>query len=157
MSRTAIFLLALSLAAPAFAQAPEPPPPMSEEKLMSESDLVALLRIEEVTAIGATVEMPVMKPLMAYQAKAEVVEVKKGDAKPGDTVTIEFNEIPEGVMTAYSAVYYPGEEVWTHLRTRGPNYRNTWWNTRGKLVTPSPIRQLPQAPGQTVTAPAEVE
>ncbi|MEG6508346.1 hypothetical protein V6C03_05125 [Methyloligella sp. 2.7D] len=154
LARMLCLILALVLGMPALVSpAHALPAPLSEETLTEKSDLVALIRINKVECVGATVDLRHLKPLLAYQAQAEIVEVKKGDKAPGDIVIIEFNELPEDEPGPYDVLYYPGEEVWTHLIARGPNYRSTWWNARGKLVQPSTMRKLPKVPNQSFEAP----
>ena len=142
------FLLALALALPASAL----PEPISDEELLAKSDLVALIQVQSVTSVGALPNPGTRQALQFYHAKAKVLEVKKGDVKPGTEITIEFREVPEDVVGQWEVSYYAGEELWTYLRKRGENYRATYWNARGKQVRPASNNKLPSQPGQSIPA-----
>jgi len=142
------FLLALTLAVPALAL----PEPMTDDELLAKSDLVALIEVLSVTSVGALPDPGTRQALQFYYAKAKVLEVKKGDVKPGTEITIEFREVPEDIVGRWEVSYYAGEELWTYLRKRGENYRATYWNARGKQVRPASSNKLPSQPGQTISA-----
>ncbi|ODA66321.1 hypothetical protein A7A08_02719 [Methyloligella halotolerans] len=148
MPRIFGFLAVLLIAAPAFAL----PTPLSEEELTEKSDLVALIEVLSVTSVGALPDMQTRQALQFYYAKAKVLEVKKGDVKPGTEITIEFREVPEDTVGRWEVSYYAGEELWTYLKARGENYRATYWNARGKQVRPAVSNKLPAQPGQTISA-----
>jgi hypothetical protein len=142
------FLLASALALPAFAL----PAPMSEQELMDKSDLVALVRVLAVTCTSVTQDPNTGEDLPGYLAQLKVLEVKKGDAKPGDEVLVTWRAIPENVTGPWTVYYYPGEEVVTHLtkRSGGATYASTWWNAKGDEVRSPDTRELPTTPGETV-------
>ncbi len=92
------------------------PAPMSEAELVEKSDLVALVRVLSVTCTSLTKDEQTGEELPGYLATAtKILEVKKGDVKPGDEVLVTWREIPTGVLGPWVVRYYPGEEVWTHL------------------------------------------
>src|SRR5262245_66580886 len=57
------------------------PAPMSDQELMEKSDLVALVRVLNVTCTSLTKDDATGEELPSYLATLQVLEVKKGDAK----------------------------------------------------------------------------
>jgi hypothetical protein len=143
-----VLLLAL-LATPALAL----PAPLSDDELLAKSDLVALVRVLSVTCTAVTKDKMTGQDLPSYSAKAELMEVIKGDEAKGGDVTITFHAIPTGLLGPWAVYYYPGEMVWTHLVRDGEAYTTTWWNGRGDLVSKAVITKLPTKPGETVEVP----
>ncbi len=137
------------LAGPAFAL----PAPMSQEELLTKSDLVALVRVLSVTCVSVTKDERTGKDLPNWSAKVELMEVIKGDEAKGVTVTVSFHAIPPGLLGAWSVQYYPGEMVWTHLVGKDGAYTTTWWNGRGTIVSKAVSKELPTTPGETVGIP----
>ena len=137
------------LAGPALAL----PAPMSKEQLLTESDLVALVRIKSVTCVSVAKDERTGEALPSWSAEAELIEVIKGEDVKGDTVTLTFHAIPTGLLGPWSVYYYPGEMVWTHLVGKDGQYTSTWWNARGTLVSKAVITELPTTPGETVEIP----
>jgi hypothetical protein len=142
------FILFCAAAQPVFAL----PAPMSDEELVEKSDLVALVRVLSVAVTSITKD-ETGEELPGYLATLQILEVKKGDVKPGGEVLVTWREIPKGVLGPWVVRYYPGEEVWTHLtkRSGGVSYATTWWNAKGQPITPAQITQLPTKVGETVT------
>jgi len=136
-------------AAPALAL----PAPMSKEQLLTESDLVALVRIKSVTCVSVTKDERTGEDLPSWSAEAELIEVIKGEDVKGDTVAINFRAIPTGLLGPWTVYYYPGEMVWTHLVGKDGDYTTTWWNGRGTLVSKAVIDTLPTTQGETVEIP----
>ncbi len=147
---SSLFLVSL-LVAPSVLRAI--PAPMSDEDLMAKSDVVALVRVLTVAVTSITQDERTGEELPGYLATLQVLEVKKGDVKPGDEILVTWREIPTGVVGPWVVRYYPGEEVWTHLtkRSGGVSYATTWWNAKGTSVKPAQITELPTEVGQTVT------
>lgn len=145
-----VFLVVV-LAAPATALSI--PPPMSDEELVEKSDLAALVRVLSVACTSLTKDERTGEELPGYLATLQVLEVKKGDVKPGEMVLVTWREIPRGVVGPWVVGYYPGEEVWTHLskRSGGVTYATTWWNAKGQPIKPAQITELPNKVGETVT------
>jgi hypothetical protein len=143
-----MLLLGLS-AVPALAL----PAPMSKEELLLNSDLVALVRIKSVTCVSVTKDERTGERLPSWSARAELIEVIKGEDVKGDTVTINFQAVPTGLLGPWSVYYYPGEMVWTHLVGKDGDYTSTWWNARGTVVSKAVIDTLPTKPGETVEIP----
>lgn len=143
-----ILLLGLS-AGPALAL----PAPMSKEELLLNSDLVALVRIKSVTCVSVTKDERTGERLPSWSARAELIEVIKGEDVKGDTVTINFQAVPSGLLGPWTVYYYPGEMVWTHLVGKDGDYTSTWWNARGTVVSKAVIDTLPTKPGETVEIP----
>jgi hypothetical protein len=141
-----LFLLFSFMAEPAAAL----PAPMSDEELLERSDLVALVRVLSVTCTSVTKDERTGEALPSYSAKAELMEVIKGDEAIGDTVNITFHAIPTGMLGPWTVYYYPGEMVWTHLVGKHGDYTTTWWNGRGDEVSKAVITELPTKPGETV-------
>jgi hypothetical protein len=143
-------LLALVLLAPIAALAL--PALMSEQELMDKSDLVVLVRVLAVTCTSVTQDPNTGEDLPGYLAQLKVLEVKKGDAKPGEEVLVTWRAIPENVAGPWTVYYYPGEEMVTHLtkRSGGATYASTWWNAKGDDVKSPDTRELPTTPGETV-------
>lgn len=150
-----VFALCLSfiLVAPAFAV----PPPMSEQELMENSDLVARVRVMSVTCTSVTKDEKTGEDLPGYLARLRVLETKKGEAKKGDEVLVTWRATPKGLVGLWAVYYYPGEEVWTHLalRSGGASYASTWWNAKGDDLKNPDTRDLPTTPGETVVATPE--
>jgi hypothetical protein len=128
------------------------PAPMSELELMDKSDLVALVRVLAVTCTSVTQDPNTGEDLPGYLAQLKVIEVKKGDAKPGEEVLVTWRAIPKDVNGPWTVYYYPGEEMVTHLtkRSGGASYASTWWNAKGDDVKAPDTRDLPTTPGETV-------
>jgi hypothetical protein len=129
------------------------PAPMSQEQLLEKSDLVALVRIKSVTCVSVSKDDRTGEELPSYSARAELIEVIKGDDVRGDTVNIAFHAIPTGLLGPWTVYYYPGEMVWTHLLGKDGEYTTTWWNARGDVVSKAVITELPTKPGETVEIP----
>jgi hypothetical protein len=150
MRRLVLTILLLGLSAgPALAL----PAPMSKEELLLNSDLVALVRIKSVTCVSVTKDERTGERLPSWSARAELIEVIKGEDVKGDTVTINFQAVPTGLLGPWSVYYYPGEMVWTHLVGKDGDYTSTWWNARGTVVSKAVIDTLPTQPGETVEIP----
>ena len=153
MLRQLVLLLAVLFASclaapPAYAV----PAPMSEQELMDKSDLVAEVRVLSVTCTTVSQDPDTGEALPSYLAQLKVVEVKKGDAKPGDVVLVTWHAIPKDTNGPWTVYYYPGEEVVTHLtkRSGGVTYASTWWNAKGDDLKSPDTRDLPVTPGETV-------
>jgi hypothetical protein len=129
------------------------PAPMSQEQLLEKSDLVALVRIQSVTCVSVTKDERSGEVLPSYSARAELIEVIKGEDVKGDTVNIAFHAIPTGLLGPWTVYYYPGEMVWTHLVGADGEYTSTWWNARGDVVSKAVVTELPTKPGVTVEIP----
>jgi len=86
-----------------------------------------------------------------------VLEVKKGEVKPGEEVLVTWRAVPKSIVGPWTVYYYPGEEVVTHLtkRSGGASYASTWWNAKGDDVKAPGTRDLPTTPGETVVPPEE--
>ncbi len=154
--RVLIILSAIAgVATPAFAV----PAPMSDQELMEKSDLVAEVRVLSVTCTTVTQDPDTGEALPSYLAQLKVVEVKKGDAKPGDVVLVTWHAIPKTIVGPWTVDYYPGEEVVTHLakRSGGVTYASTWWNAKGDDLKSPDTRDLPTTPGETVGQMPEPE
>ncbi len=148
--------LCLSLAL-ATGQALALPAPMSDQELMEKSDLVALVRVLNVTCTSLTKDAATGEELPSYLATLQVLEVKKGDAKRGDEVIVTWRAVPKSIVGPWTVYYYPGEEVVTHLakRSGGASYASTWWNAKGDDVKAPDTRDLPVTPGESVVATPE--
>jgi len=135
------------------------PAPMSAQELTDKSDLVAQVRVLAVTCTSITTDEATGEELPGYLAQLKVVEVKKGDAKPGDVVLVTWRAIPKNVDGPWTVYYYPGEEMVTHLtkRSGGVTYASTWWNAKGDDTKSPDTRELPVTPGETVGQVAEPE
>ena len=129
------------------------PAPMSQEQLLEKSDLVALVRIKSVTCVSVAKDDRTGEDLPSYSARAELMEVIKGEDVKGDTVDIAFQAVPTGLLGPWTVYYYPGEMVWTHLLGADGEYTSTWWNARGDMVSKAVITELPSKPGETVEIP----
>lgn len=127
------------------------PAPKSDAELMAQSDVVALVRVLSVTCTSIKKDEKTGEDLPGYLAKLEVVEVKKGDVKPGAVLLITWRALPKGIIGGWSVAYYPGEEVWTHLtkRSGGVTYGTTWWNAKGTPIKAPETTDLPPGIGQT--------
>jgi hypothetical protein len=151
MFRPALLLLLSLLVTPALAL----PAPMSEQELMDKSDLVALVRVLAVTCTSVTQDPNTGEDLPGYLAQLKVLEVKKGDAKPGDEVLVTWRAIPKDVNGPWTVNYYPGEVVLTHLvkKSGGVSYGSTWWNAKGDDIKAPASTDLPATVGETFEAP----
>src|SRR5262245_28803496 len=133
------------------------PAPMSDQELMEKSDLVALVRVLNVTCTSLTKDDATGEELPSYLATLQVLEVKKGDAKRADEVIVTWRAVPKSIVGPSTVYYYPGEEVVTHLtkRSGGASYASTWWNAKGDDVKAPDTRDLPVTPGESVVATPE--
>ena len=145
------FAMALSFVTSALAL----PAPMSEEELMEKSDIVAVIRVLSVSCTAVTKDDATGEELPSYLAKVRLLEVKKGDAKPGDEVLVTWRAIPKGLLGPWAVYYYPGEVVLTHLATKSGDvaYGSTWWNAKGDDIKAPESTELPSQPGETFDAP----
>jgi hypothetical protein len=148
-----LLVLTALLASPALAL----PAPMSEQELNDKSDLVAVVRVNAVICTAVTKDDATGEELPVYLAKLKLVEVKKGDAKPGDEVLVTWRAVPKGIVGPWTVNYYPGEEVLTHLvkRSGGVSYGSTWWNAKGDDIKAPDSTELPSKPGETLNPPQE--
>lgn len=158
MSRRARFAILLVLmplfASPALAL----PAPMSEQELLDKSDLVAKVRVLSVTCTGVTKDEKTGEELPSYLANVRLLEVKKGDAKPGEEVLVSWRAVPKGLLGPWAVYYYPGEVVVTHLvKKSGASYGSTWWNAKGEDVKAPASTELPTTLGETFVAPRAPE
>jgi hypothetical protein len=133
------------------------PAPMSEQELMEKSDLVALVRVLSVTCTSLTKDAATGEQLPGYLAQLKVLEVKKGEVKPGAEVLVTWRAVPKSIVGPWTVDYYPGEEVVTHLtkRSGGASYASTWWNAKGDDVKAPDTRDLPVTPGESAVAKPE--
>jgi hypothetical protein len=133
------------------------PAPMSEQDLTDKSDLVATVRVLSVSCTSVKKDDKTGEALPSYLAKLRLVDVKKGDAKPGDEIIVTWRAVPKGVVGPWTVNYYPGEEVLTHLikKSGGVSYGSTWWNAKGEDINTLENTDLPSELGQTLVAPQE--
>lgn len=151
-----LLLVITAVATPALAL----PAPMSDQELMDKSDLVALVRVLSVSCTSVSKDENTGEELPGYLARVKLIDVKKGDAKPGEEVLVTWRAVPKKIVGPWTVNYYPGEEVLTHLtkRSGGASYASTWWNAKGDDVKAPENTALPTAPGETLVpsqAPAE--
>jgi hypothetical protein len=130
------------------------PAAMEDGELEAKSDIVALVRVMSVTCTSITKDLRTGEDLPGYLAKLRVLEVKKGDVRPGGEVLVTFRAVPQGELGPWTVFYYPGEEVWTHLvkRSGGVTYATTWWNAKGQTVKPTETKELPTTVGESALA-----
>jgi len=133
------------------------PAPMPEKELSEKSDLVALVRVLSVTCTSVTKDEKTGEELPGYLAQLQVLEVQKGDVKPGQEVLVTWRAVPKGALGPWTVYYYPGEEVLTHLtkRSGGVSYATTWWNAKGDPIKAPDTKDLPVTPGESVVAEPE--
>jgi hypothetical protein len=133
------------------------PAPMSEQDLTDKSDLIATVRVLSVSCTSVKTDDKTGEELPSYLAKLRLVEVKKGDAKPGDEIIVTWRAVPKNIVGPWTVNYYPGEVVPTHLvkKSGGVSYGSTWWNAKGEDVTPPDGTELPSKLGETLVAPQE--
>ncbi len=146
-----LLLIMVAIATPALAL----PAPMSDQELADKSDLVAVVRVLSVSCTGVSKDDATGEELPSYLAQLQLVEIKKGDAKPGDVVLVTWRAVPTKIIRPLAVPYYLGEEVLTHLakRSNGVTYASTWWNAKGEDVKQPESTELPTTPGQTATTP----
>ena len=133
------------------------PAPMSEQELMEKSDLVAKVRVLSVTCTSVTKDEQTGEEFPGYLAQLKLLDVEKGDAKPGQEVLVTWRAVPKGALGRWTVNYYPGEEVVTHLtkRSGGVSYASTWWNAKGDAIKPPDTKDLPMIQGESVVAEPE--
>lgn len=147
-----LFQLSLLLLLPLIAtQAMALPAPLSNEELMEKSAFVGVVRVLSVTCTAITPDKATGENLPHYLAKLEIVDVKKGDVKPGQTVLVTWRAIPTGIVGPWAVNYYPGEEVLTHLAKPDGDvaYKSTWWNSKGQSIKEAESMKLPMTAGET--------
>jgi hypothetical protein len=133
------------------------PAPMSEQDLTAKSDLVATVRVLSVSCTSVKKDEKTGEELPSYLAKLRLIDVKKGDAKPGDEIIVTWRAVPKGIVGPWTVNYYPGEEVLTHLvkKSGGVSYGSTWWNAKGEDIKEPHDTTLPSKLGETFVAPQE--
>jgi hypothetical protein len=131
--------------------------PLSETELTEKSDLVALVRVLSVTCTSVYLDPQTGEDLCTYLAKLRIAETKKGEAKKGDEVIVTWRPYPESALDLHAINYYPGEEVWTHLKKRsgGVSYETVVPNGKGDPAKPPESRDLPTGMGETFVATPE--
>jgi hypothetical protein len=149
-----LFLLSCLITAPLALAVPAP---MTEQELTDKSDLVALVRVLSVTCTTITKDEQTGEELPGYLAKLKVLETRKGDVKPGETVLVTWRAMPKSITGPWAVYYYPGEEVVTHLtkRSNGATYASTWLNAKSEIVKSPDNKDLPTTPGETLNPPEE--
>ena len=127
--------------------APALPAPMSGSELLNKSDLVALVRINSVTCISVAKDERTGEELPSWSAKAELMEVIKGDEVKGDTVDISFHAIPTGLLGPGGLLLSGRDGVDASRRQRQPIHhhlverpRHAWSGRRTTRCRPSPAR-----------------
>jgi hypothetical protein len=130
------------------------PAPMSARELEEKSDVIATIRVLGVACTGYITDDKTKEKLPTYQAWVQVVKVKKGDVKPGETILIQWKDIPKGLLGPWKVEYLPGEEVQTHLRwsEKRQDYASVWWNAKGEPTRPAEVKKLPEKQGEAVIA-----
>jgi hypothetical protein len=148
-----VILANLLAIAPAFAVLE----PLSEPELTDKSDVVALVRVLSVTCTSVYPDPQTGDDLCTYLAKLQVLEAKKGEAKKGNEMILTWRAYPKGALDLYAINYYPGEEVWTHLKKRsgGVSYETVAPNGKGDPVKAPESRDLPTGIGETFVATPE--
>jgi hypothetical protein len=133
------------------------PAPMSEQDLAEKSDLIATVRVLSVSCTSVKKDEQTGEELPSYLAKLRLIEVKKGDAKPGDEVLVTWRAVPRAALGPWTVIYYPGEVVPTHLvkKSGGVSYGSTWWNAKGDDLEPPESTDLPSTLGETFVAPQD--
>jgi hypothetical protein len=150
------FCLWLLVAAFAASPARAVPAPMSEQELAEKSDIIALVRVISVTCTSVVTDKATGEELPNYLARLLIVEAKKGNVAVGDEVLVTWHAVSTKIVGPWTVNYYPGEEVWTHLKKRdvGVAYASTWLNAKGDVVKAPESTALPTKPGETL-APAK--
>ena len=114
------------------------------------SDVVALVRVLSVTCTSVTKDRRPARICRAISPQLKVMEVKKGDVKPGEEVLVTWRAVPKDLNGPWTVYYYPGEEMVTHLtkRSGGATYASTWWNAKGDDAKVAGHRDLPHHAGR---------
>src|SRR5918992_2527260 len=120
------------------------PAPMSPEQLESASDLVATVRVLGVVCADA--EARDGERLGRYQAWLRIVDLTKGSVRAGESVLVQWSDVPRRLVGAWTVAYYPGEELLTHLKWDAAQhvYVTTWWNAKGRPRRAPDTRELPK-------------
>ena len=124
------------------------PEPLSQDELLQKSDLAALVRVLSVTCVATLEDETGEQVPTRFSARLTLLEIKKGNEREGDIVTVFWSNVPGDVTGAY----FPGEELWTHLTIEDGGYRNTWWNAKGPTMKEPTITALPTTVGETLSA-----
>ena len=95
------------------------PAPMSQEQLLEKSDLVALVRIKSVTCVSVAKDDRTGEELPSYSARAELIEVIKGEDVKGDTVNITFARDPDRPARPLDRLLLSGRNGLDASRRRG--------------------------------------
>jgi hypothetical protein len=124
---------------------------MSESDLDKNSDVIATVRVLAVACTGRADSG--REKVHVYQAWLSVVKATKGAARTGETVLVQWQDVPKNVVGPWKVEYFPGEEVVTHLKWDAEKrvYTTTWWNAKGKPTKPADFDKLPPQPGQVLT------
>ena len=130
------------------------PPPLSAEELQKRSDVVAVVRVLAVTCTAQAPDAETKQPLRTFQAWLQVVRVDKGNAKPDETITLEWRETPKGGFADGATPFFPGEEVKTYLKWIGDRRLFEVAGVGGlkEPIRPADIQKLPEKPGQVLVA-----
>jgi len=130
------------------------PGPMSPADLVAASDLVALIRVLSVTCLEVWRHGGTGEELASFEARLGVLRVTKGQARRYQTVRLAWEEVSSQTLGNWCVRYYPGEELWTHLKIQEHDgaYKSTWWNARGEQIRPPDRTTLPWGRGRTSSA-----
>lgn len=136
-------LLILSMFLAASQALAVPPPPVSLEELRNNSDVVATVRVLAVLCVGE-------EKAPNYQAWLQLITSSKGPHKPGETLIVEWQGVPQPIVGPMAPSYLPGEEVATHLKWNGSRRAYTTtplWNAKVRVIKPSTYGELSKKPG----------
>jgi hypothetical protein len=123
------------------------PAPMSDADLEKNSDVIATVRVLAVACTGQADAGS--QKVLVYQAWLSVVRVQKGAVKDKQTVLVQWQDVPKGLIGPWKVEYLPGEEVTTHLKWDADKrvYTSTWWNAKSKPTREPDFDKLPTQPG----------
>ena len=130
------------------------PPLKTPEEVERESDVIAKVRVLAVVCTGDAVFPDTEARSPTYQAWLQVLKVRKGAVREGQTVLVGWQDIPKTVLGPWKVDYFSGEEVVTHLKWDATRraYVTTWLNAKGKPTRPPDVRSLPARAGQISVA-----
>jgi hypothetical protein len=152
MGARAVALTAAAYLAVFATRAAALPAPMSDADLQKNSDVIASVRVLAVACTGQVSTTRDKVP--TYQAWLSIVKATKGAVKERETVLVQWQDVPKGIVGPWKVEYFPGEEVTTYLKWDAEKrvYTTTWWNAKGKPTRPADFEEkLPTQPGMVLT------
>lgn len=92
------------------------PAPMNPQEMTKKSDFVGTIQVMEVTPVADDTTTYQSHDVAAYEAKATIEAVEKGDFEEGDQITLCWHDLPSGLIGGWSVGFKSGEKSKVFLK-----------------------------------------